>query len=271
MLATANFADRKLMTEFWHGAQISSREVREDLLATWRTAQAEKVKARAVRTERRRESEQRRAKATFAEWAAANTAIIDRLRPWYHSKDEPFLASLATQVTDGGDGKPKPLSGPQIEAATRLLDDIERKAQAAAEREAAKRPAPNGRTRISGRIVKVTCRSRDKDGQPFQWGPQLRMTVSCDGYAVNVSLPRAVSEWALDNRRGALTGHQVRYESDDYTVGERWTAALKDVPVSLIATIERSNRDFDFGFGSRPASVQISEPELAPQREAEAG
>jgi hypothetical protein len=40
------------------------------------------------------------------------------------------------------------------------------------------------------------------------------------------------------------------------------------VPVSLTATIERSGRDFDFGFGSRPASVEISEPERQPEVEA---
>ena len=115
------------------------------------------------------------------------------MRPWLGSEANSFLADLARQVTNGRGGQPRPLSPAQLDAARRALASHARRTRVAAEREAAKRPVPTGRTQIAGRVVKVSYRSRDARGDLFRWDPEHRMTVSCDGYAVQVTVPAAVS------------------------------------------------------------------------------
>ena len=253
------------LTEAWRGARTGSREVFEDELANWRATRVNATQAATERRERRKATEQRRAKVTFEDWAKEHANVIDALRPWAGGSN-PFLADLALQVTTGRNGTPKPLTESQIDAARRAIGYEQRQARIAAERETAKRSVPAGRTTITGRVVKVSYRSRDSRGDLYQWGPQHRMTVSCDGYAVQVPVPAAVGQWARANRREQLH-NGWRPDDDDYTIAARWTDALKGLRVTLTTTVARSDRDPSFGFGKGASGVRISEPD----REMEAG
>lgn len=92
------------------------------------------------------------------------------------------------------------------------------------------------------------------------------MTISCDGYAVRVTVPRPVADWARANRREVLNS-DWRANDSDYVISERWTEALRGLRVSLTTTIDRSRKDESFGFGSRQAQVVIHDPE--PEAEAQ--
>jgi hypothetical protein len=266
-IASASLADPEALAQAWRGARLGRREVFEERLAAWRDARTQAAQAATVRRERRKTAEQRRARVTFADWAAANGDIIEALRRWLGSAANRFLADLALQVTEGRNGQPKPLSPAQLDAARRTLDGEARRARVAAEREAAKRPAPVGRTTITGRVVKVSYRSRDAQGDLYRWGPQHRMTVSCDGYAVQVPVPAAVDQWARENRHEELH-RNWRPSDNDHTIAERWTDALRGLQVTLTTAVTRSDRDPTFGFGKGASGVQIL---AEPSREAEAG
>lgn len=258
--AFATMSDEAL-TEAWRGARLSTREVFADELAKWRAAREQAAKAKAARTERARVTRERKAKVTFQEWATANAKVIEALRPWRGSESNRFLADLALQVTDGRGGVPKPLSEGQVNAARDAIMTERRRARLLAEREAARRPAPVGKTTITGRVVKVSYRTRNAEGERYEWGPQYRMTVSCDGYAVQVSVPAAVARWARANRCKTLNEDWRPNDFDEH-IAERWTNALRGLQVSLTTTVKPSGRDASFGFGSGATGVRIlAEPD----------
>jgi hypothetical protein len=271
--AFATMSDEAL-AEAWRGARLSTREVFEDKLEAWRTARAQAAQAKSDRREKRKATKQRRAQVTFSEWAASHANVIEALRPWRGSEDNCFLADLALQVTDGRNGIPKPLSDAQVGAARDAIMRERRRERIAAEREAARRPVPTGRTQITGRIVKVSYRTRDGHGDLYRWGSQHHMTVSCDGYAVRVPVPAAVDRWARENRREVLN-RGCKPNDFDETIAERWTDALRGAQVTLTTTISRSDRDSSFGFGKGASGARViagPEPEAVPEadREAEA-
>ncbi len=167
------------------GAPLGTRrEVLETELEKWRARQRQVQARKPEQAERRREAIVRRARVTFEAWAEQHKDTIAALAPFRHDSGDNFLQSLAIQVTDGWNGKPKPLSEAQEAAVFRAIEDIGRRQRQQAERQAARRPAPEGKARISGRVVKVTYRRRDRNGDEFRFGPEHRMVVSCDGYAV---------------------------------------------------------------------------------------
>jgi hypothetical protein len=184
------------------GHVLSRRTVAIDAVAQWRAACQQSAAARAQRTERRRDTKERKAQTTFEAWAEQHQQVITALAPFADDSDAPeFMQRLAVQVTRGWNGRPKPLTPAQEEAALRVVADRERRRRVLAERESAKRPAPVGKVRISGRVVKVIYDSSDDR----RFGPEHKMTVSCDGYAVRVTVPRPVADWARENRRGSCT------------------------------------------------------------------
>jgi hypothetical protein len=245
-----------------YGAVVDEREVLESELAKWRDKQA-RVEAK---REARREAETRRQRATFERWAADHQDVIRALAPYRHNESTPaFLADLAVPVTDGWNGKPKPLTEAQEAAALRVVADVGRRTRLEAERKAAARPAPEGKgVPISGEIVKVSAR------EGYAGGIDYRAIVKCDGYAVQVTVPRAVVDWAWNARSEVIhSGWRPSYRTDYYGIGERWTTALRGVKVQFQAEIKRSDRDESFGFAKRPTKVQFQAPES--ERQAEAG
>lgn len=205
-------------------AIISHRLVPADELAAWRERRRQAEAAKHVRSERRRETAERKARQAFDDWAAEHAPVIEALAPWAGSSKNRFLAELADQVT-GRYGKPRALSEAQVDSVFRVIADHAERARRVAEREAARRPVPTGRQKISGRVVKVAYDSTDRPGS-HRIGPEHKMTISCDGgYAVRVTVPRLVADWARANRREVL--NRDWRDASEYEISERWTEALK--------------------------------------------
>jgi hypothetical protein len=126
------------------GALLDKREVVESALAKYR---AEQVKI-TERREAKREAAERSARNAFDRWAADHRDIVTALDPWYeHKTDDAWqprhwgshiLVDFAIQTHGGWNGKPKPLTDPQIGLANRILGEIadraKRDAAQAAER-----------------------------------------------------------------------------------------------------------------------------------------
>jgi hypothetical protein len=123
-----------------HGALLDRREVVESALAKYR---AEQVKT-AQRREAKREAAERSARNAFDRWAADHRDIVTALDPWYeHKTDDAWqprhwgshiLVDFAIQTHGGWNGKPKPLTDPQIGLASRILGEIADRAKRDAQR-----------------------------------------------------------------------------------------------------------------------------------------
>ena len=235
------------------GALVSQRETVESEIDKSR-AEIAKV---GDRRQQRREATVLRERSTFDRWAADHQDVIQALAPWRDKRDEnDFLHSMAIQVIGGWNGKPKPLTENQEAAVLRIIADIARRAQVEAERKAAAKPAPQGKAQVAGEIVKITCREGYMSGSA-----ETKATVQCDGYAVWVTLPRPVEQWAVAHRSRQIWGNRVNYGRPDYEgAGYRWTAALKGTRVSFTADLTRSDKDASFAFAKRPSKVTFTPP-----------
>jgi hypothetical protein len=246
------------------GTLLGQSEQLDSALDKWRTARR-KVEAK---REQRRQSAERKAKATFEDWAEEHQDVIRALDAWYENRTDDdwqaeqggshILVDLAIQTHGGWNGKPKPLTDRQIELVFKILSEAETKRRELAARAAAARPCPTGRVEISGEIVKVTCREGYMGGTT-----EMKATVSCDGYAVWVTLPRVVEDWARANRKDQIWrdwSPRNSYQTDYHGASARWTDALKGVQISFTAQIERSQKDQSFGFGKRPVKVTYAAP-----------
>jgi len=243
------------------GAPLGSRcEMLETELEKWRARQRQVQARKPEQAERRRETAVQRARVTFEAWAEQHKDTIAALAPFRHDSGDNFLQSLAIQVTDGWNGKPKPLSEAQEAAALRAIEGRQHRQAELERREAAKRDVPEGRVPLAGRIVKATVRDHKR------WGSQTYITVSCDGYAVQLPMPREVSRWANEHR-SELVHKNWRPGETTYAAAERWTGALRGLDVALTATVKRSDRDPSFGFGSRAAAVTVQDPAAEPEPE----
>jgi hypothetical protein len=233
------------------------------LLSNAEVVASELVKYRAEirnveqKREQRREQAARRERVTFDAWAADHQDVIQALAAYRHSEDSStFLHDLAVQVSDGWNGKPKPLSENQEFAALRTIADISLREKAEEQRKAAARPAPEGRSEISGQIVKISVR----DG--YAGRIEYKATVRCDGFAVWVTLPRAVESWVTANRRKELwDGWKPSHGTDYQGASDRWTSILRGFQISFTADVSRSERDESFGFAKRPIKVSFASPE----------
>lgn len=241
------------------GYQISNTRVFASELEKYR---AEIRKVREKRDQQRQQAE-RRERVQFDAWAADHQEVIAALAPYRHSEENGFLRDLATQVTDGWNGKPKPLTEGQERAALRVISETARRAQQQAELQAAARPCPVGKVQISGQIVKITSREGYMPGTA-----ELKATVACDGYKIWVSLPRALENWASENRHKELWQDWRPTSGPDYDgATARWTRALRGMQISFTAQVERSDRDESFGFAKRPTRVSFEVPQPEPEIE----
>ncbi len=189
------------------GALLDQREVVESALANYRAEQA-KI---AQRREATREAAARRERSVFDDWAADHHDVIRALDPWHeHRTDDAWLEAhpvrgshilvdLAIQAHGGWNGKPKPLTDPQVELVFKILGEAADRQRAEAERKANARPAPEGKgIKVSGEIIKV----RASEG--YAGEVHHEATVKCDGYAIRVTVPKAVLDWGWRERRGVI-------------------------------------------------------------------
>lgn len=225
-----------------------------------------KYKAEQERTETKRvqraEARVRKARQGYDAWAAGNAGLLAALEA--HRPDElgypqlgsnGFLCDIARQALIHG----KILTDGQVAAATRVAAEVAARnaARAAeqAERAASARPCPEGRIEISGEIVRI------KASEGFTYdSTRLQAIVAADGYAVMITLPRAVEDWATGNRRTELwEGYETwGGRGTDYDgLGQRWTKACRGVKITFTAQVERSRKDESFGFGKRPTRVSF--------------
>jgi len=231
------------------GTELAHSEIFESALAKYRE---HLVRVEAKR-QQRAASKERKAAETFEAWAAEHADLVALVLA---SRDAHYiLGEFATQLTR--EHNRKPLSDGQTGLAIKLLGEAAAKAQREAERAANAKPCPVGKTQITGEIVKVTCREGYMPGSV-----ETKATVKCDGYAVWITLPRVVEDWALENRREEIwSGWKPGYHTDYDGASYRWSNALKGCQITLTAQIERSQKDESFGFGKRPSKVTFSFPE----------
>src|SRR5262249_12393135 len=145
-------------------------------------------------------------------------------------------ADLARQVHR--EHNSKPLTDNQLAAAQRVLAQLgEQKAREArrAEEKANTPPSPSGKAiPVAGEIVKIKAREGYMNGTV-----QLQAVVrAADGYAVQVTLPRVVEDWARSNRSEKIWPRTTRphYGATDYEgIGIRWTDALKGSRLAFTA------------------------------------
>ena len=237
----------------------ATREQFESALARYR-AEQERTEARRVQ---RAEARVRKARQGYDTWAADHAELLAALEA--HRPDElgypqpgsnNFLCDIARQALIHG----KILTDGQVAAATRVVAEVTarnaRVAAEKAERAASARPCPEGRVEISGEIVKIKA----SEGFTFD-STRLQAIVAADGYAVMITLPRAVEDWATGNRRTQLwEGYETwGGRGTDYDgLGQRWTKACRGVRITFTAQVERSGRDESFGFGKRPTRVSFT-------------
>jgi hypothetical protein len=226
----------------------STRAGFESALLAYRAAQA-RTEAKRVQ---RKETAERKARQAFDAWAAENAGVVEALKAresGEHPGSSDFLTDLARQLTRG-----KPLTPDQCAAAERAISRLQASQAQQQARDAARRPCPEGKVTISGTIVKVTVR------EGYMGATEMKATVACDGYAVWVTLPRVLVNWAMENRRSELWGGWT--PGPDCEGGSRrWTQALRDTTVRFTATVERSQRDESFGFAKRPVQVTFKATE----------
>lgn len=264
------------------GALLSSKQVVESALVNFRSQrEAAKQRTEAKRTERR-EREARKAKATFDSWAAGHADLVKALEA--HRPDElgypqegsnSFLADIARQVHR--EHNRKPLTDGQLAAAERVLAGLEeRRAREAkwAEEKAATPAAPSGiHIPVDGEIVKIKAREgyqRDS--------VQLQAVVKTEaGYAVQVTLPAKVQDWARDNRAKQVyppAAHYWRHtyrDGPDYEgVGQRWTDALKGSRLAFTAKeLTPWEKDPTLAFAKSPVKVEFTPADYEAEAEQE--
>lgn len=248
-----------------HGKSWGTSATREQYESAMAKYQARQERVR-VQREKRHEAAERKARRSFDDWKAENAELVAGLEA--HKPDELgntpeggnyFLTDMARIVHIHG----KRLTEGQASAAERVLAEhaarqVARAANEAArrEREASAKPVPEGKVKISGEIVKIKC----SEGYMAD-SVRTQAIVAADGYAVMITLPRVVDDYAMDKRRAQLWEGYERpsYSGTDYEGASiRWTNALRGVKITFTATVERSRKDPSFGFGKRPTKVSFT-------------
>lgn len=163
----------------------------------------------------------------------------------YPSKNErdSFLLQLADQLWKLDE---KPFSARQIEV---LQQKAEKRAGQQAE--AAAHPAPAGRVAVTGEIVSTKVVEGD-------YGTSYKILVKDDqGFKVWCSLPKAQADEAYDDfltfldKAGSSThawGSAVFFLGDN----NGYYAGIKGRRITFTATLQPSQDDVSFAFGSRP-------------------
>ena len=254
------------------GALLSSRQVVESALVKFRTERAQRAERTEAKRAARREAAASRERAVFEKWAEDHAEVVKVLEA--HKPDElgypragsnGFLADLARQVHR--EHNRKPLTDNQLAAAQRVLAQLgEQKAREAkwAEEKANTPPAPSGKAiPVAGEIVKVKAR----DGY-LRDSVQLQVVVkTAAGYAVQVTLPASVQDWARNHRSDQIYPRDAwrpRYrDTPDYEgISERWTSALKGSRLAFTAgELNPWQKDPTLGFAKRPTKVQFTPAE----------
>lgn len=117
--------------------------------------------------------------------------------------------------------------------------------------EAAAHPAPVGRVVVTGEVVGAKTRETD-------YGTQYKITVKDDrGFRVYVSIPKAQADQAYDEYFSEAEAHGAsRYDfgPECWFLGAQGTdePGVKGRRITFTATLERSQDDESFAFGSRP-------------------
>jgi hypothetical protein len=243
------------------GTLLGQSEQLDSALDKWRTAR----RTVEAKRQQRQQAAERKAKATFDDWAEENRDLVGSLIAHQEHEDaNPFLCDLALQVSTGRNGNgPKALSEGQVSAAIRVLRQYEDRVRQLAEREAAAKPCPVGKVEISGLIVKVKVRS----GFAYN-SDEYKAVVACDGYAVWVTLPKSLLAFAADQRLFWKLRETVEFTEPDrysrgtdyYAMSENCTRVFKGFRLSFTAEVERSEKDESFGFGKRPSRVTFTAP-----------
>ena len=239
-----------------HGKSWGTTVTRQEYESALNSYRAE-IKRNAEKREAKREAKERKARESFETWAAGNAELVAALEshlpddlgyPREGSND--FLASLARQVHRQG----KILSENQVTAGARTLRQLEKRATEKAAWAADAKPAPTGKgVRIEGEIIKVTAR----EGYSYN-EIDYKMTVKCDGYAIWVSVPARLRDWATSERGDVIySDERYRGYTDYEGISHRWTEALKGVKVQFTAEVSQSSKSESFGFAKRPTQVQF--------------
>ena len=244
-----------------HGKSWGTTTTRKEYESALLSYRADKQKIEAKRVQRR-EAAERKERQTFDTWAAEHLDVIKALEA--HKPDElgcpqpgsnDFLADLARQLSHG-----KILTDNQVHAALRSIERDHARELKRQEREASKRPCPEGaKVAVCGEIVKIKAR------EGWAGGIDLQAIVRCDGYAVQVTLPRSVQDWAREHKSDVIYPHNARfdYTPDYYGIGERWTEALNGTRLSFTAAeIKRWAKDESLGFAKRPTKATFQVPDI---------
>lgn len=172
------------------------------------------------------------------EQLAAAEAAYPALAKWGELMErDTFLSDLWAKAFD------YELTEKQIAAAAktaeRLLGWEAKRAAEDAEREANKRPAPEGKLAIEGVVKSVKS---VESGFGYHETRVWKMVVEAEGYAVWATIPQALLA-QLDAEGG-----------EDYNAG---LDELRGRRVQFTATLERSQRDDSFAFAKRPSKVKL--------------
>jgi hypothetical protein len=231
------------------GFMLENREVFESELAQLRATQAKNQEARTAR----REAQARRVRSEFDTWAQAHSEVIEALEPYREDFTNDFLRDLALQAASG-----RPLSPAQETAALRAIARRDASHDRAAEREAAKRPAPLGSSiAVSGKVIKVKVR------EGYMSPTEESIIVRCDGYAVQVKLPAAVRRWVMNSRPEVFCGQKFSCKPDYGDLAGRWGRALKGMKISFTAgevALGSKSADSSFAYAKRATRVEFTPP-----------
>lgn len=156
-----------------------------------------------------------------------------------------FVLQLADQLWKLNE---RPFTEPQIAALQRVA---ERRAERAVEAEA--HPAPAGRVVVTGEIISTRVVAND-------FGTAYKILVKDDaGYKVWVSLPKAQVEQGYDKFYTAVEeagSSMYDFGSDCWFLGVQsgsfFYQGVKGSRITFTATLQPSQDDVSFAFGSRP-------------------
>jgi hypothetical protein len=230
------------------GTELANTQVFESALTKFRVQRARVERKR----QERAEAAERKAAKVWAEFAREHANVVAYLSRLDRAELGGFLFDMTGKVL-----RQEVLSENMWRAVERIMGQEMVKRQREAERAAAAKPVPTGKDiKVTGRIVKVKC----QEGY-LRDSVEIKATVAGDGWAVWVTLPRAVETWARDTRRDVIIPRDMpRYRSgpDFEGASQRWTEALRDLEISFTAEIGPSERDASFGFAKRPKQVTWS-------------
>lgn len=165
--------------------------------------------------------------ATYDEWAATQDGTDSA-----QLEKDSFLRAMAETLRWVGPSKP---FTPKMISSVR--GSMERRAAKATE--SAAHPAPAGRVAVTGEIASTRITFND-------FGSAYKILVKDDaGFKVWCSLPAALAREAED----AYVAANGVPQDNDYTV---WFTSTKGKRLTFTATLEPSQDDVAFAFGSRP-------------------